>query len=54
MRINNWRDCIRNRHKWKEFVRRPKLVTFEAVAPHEEDEEDTIMIRNKTAAASNQ
>jgi hypothetical protein len=20
MRINNWKDCIRNRHKWKDFV----------------------------------
>jgi len=24
MKITNWRNCIRNRAKWKEFVR-PKL-----------------------------
>jgi len=24
MEITNWRDCIRNRPKWKEFVERAK------------------------------
>jgi hypothetical protein len=24
MRINNWKDCIRNRPKWKEFVEKTK------------------------------
>jgi hypothetical protein len=24
MRINNWKDCIRNRPKWKEFVEKAK------------------------------
>jgi hypothetical protein len=25
MRINSWKDCIRNRHKWKEFVEKVKI-----------------------------
>jgi hypothetical protein len=24
MRITNWKDCIRNRTKWKEFVEKAK------------------------------
>ena len=24
MRITNWKDCIRNRPKWKEFVEKAK------------------------------
>jgi len=24
MKITNWRDCIRNRPKWKEFVEKAK------------------------------
>ena len=24
MKITNWRDCIRNRHKWKEFVEKAR------------------------------
>jgi hypothetical protein len=24
MRINNWKDCIRNRPKWKEFFEKDK------------------------------
>jgi hypothetical protein len=24
MKITNWKDCIRNRHKWKEFVEKAK------------------------------
>jgi hypothetical protein len=24
MRINNWKDCIRNWHKWKGFVEKTK------------------------------
>jgi hypothetical protein len=28
MRINNWRDCIRNRRKWKEFVEKAKTSNF--------------------------
>jgi hypothetical protein len=24
MRITNWKDCIRNRTKWKEFVQKAK------------------------------
>jgi len=25
MKITNWRDCIRNRPKWKEFVEKAKI-----------------------------
>jgi hypothetical protein len=24
MRINSWKDCIRNRHKWNEIVKKAK------------------------------
>jgi hypothetical protein len=24
MKITNWKDCMRNRPKWKEFVEKPK------------------------------
>jgi hypothetical protein len=26
MKITNWKDCIRNRIKWKKLVERPKLL----------------------------
>jgi hypothetical protein len=26
MKITNWKNCIKNRSKWKEFVGRPKLL----------------------------
>ena len=38
MRITNWKDCIRNRPKWKEFVEKVKNF-FEVVAPQEQEEE---------------
>jgi hypothetical protein len=25
MKIINWKDCIRNRHKWKEFIEKAKM-----------------------------
>ena len=28
MRINNWRDCIRNRRKWKKLVEKAKTSNF--------------------------
>jgi len=24
LRITNWKDCVRNRSKWKEFVKKAK------------------------------
>jgi hypothetical protein len=26
IKIRNWKDCIRNRPKWKEFVEKTKLL----------------------------
>jgi hypothetical protein len=37
MRITNWKDCIRNRPKWKEFVEKTKNFS-EVVAPQEEED----------------
>jgi hypothetical protein len=37
MRINSWKNCIRNRPKWNEVVEKAK--TFEVVAPQEEKED---------------
>ena len=28
MRTNNWRDCIRNQHKWKVFIEKAKTSNF--------------------------
>ena len=35
MKIANWKSCIRNRTKWKNFVEKAKTFT-EVVAPQEE------------------
>jgi len=39
MKITNWKDCNRNRTKWKKLVEKPK-TSLKFVAPQEEEEED--------------
>jgi hypothetical protein len=40
MKITNWKDCIRNRTKWKKLVQKAKNFS-EVVAPQEEEEESS-------------
>jgi hypothetical protein len=42
MKITNWKDCIRNRIKWKKLVEKAKNFS-EVVAPQEEEEEEINM-----------
>ena len=39
MKITNWKDCIRNRTKWKKLIEKAKNFS-EVVAPQEEEEEE--------------
>jgi hypothetical protein len=40
MKINNWKDCIQDRHKWKKkSLRRPKHSIIQVVEPEEEDDD---------------
>ena len=44
MKICNWKDCIRDRHKWKKIVENPKYSIIEVVEPEEEEEEEDMVI----------
>jgi hypothetical protein len=44
MKITNWKDCIRDRTKWKTLVEKAKNF-FEVVAPQKEEEESEPIIQ---------